>query len=144
VWLIVEQIEEYASFQPISLWEIPAFEGNGLRIVTANMLGNAYANALASVRIFDWSAANDWGRRNLDGKFTTITGIIGRLDGSSSRDSSIVFIGDGRQIASFTVSGSTLPTEVSIDVRGINILEIRIDEPSNGVRVVFADAMIYP
>jgi len=117
---------------------IPAFEGSGLRLDTVNMMRNPFANALNTGTY----TYNGWNHRNLNGQYNTITGTIGRIDGSSTGASTISFIGDGRELASFTVDGSTHPTNISVDVRGVLILRIQINQGYNQARPAFANAMI--
>jgi len=123
------------------LQTVPTFENlssGALTARTVNMMGNPYANALTtSVAL---NSANGGNRRNLNGQFNTITGTIGRIDGSGTGASVISFIGDGRELASFTVDGTTHPTDISVDVTGVLILTIQINQ--NGARIAFADAMI--
>ena len=74
--------------EAVSLFEaIPAFEGSpsGIIIGTVNMMGQAYANVMNSG---SWSGGG-WRHHNLNAEFTTLTGIIGRIDGGTQRTGSI-------------------------------------------------------
>jgi len=118
---------------------VPEFEGSGLRTGTVNMQGNPFPNALNN----SFTHSGSWGHRNLNGQFNTITGTIGRIDGSGNAARTISFIGDGRELASFNVDGTTPPTAISVDVRGVLILRIEIAASSGGgARIAFANAMI--
>lgn len=117
---------------------VPAFEGSNLTTATVNMMGNPFANALR-VNVVG-NTQSGWNHHNLNGQFNTITGTIGRIDGSGTGASSISFIGDGREIASFSVDGTTLPTDISVDVSGVLVLRIEINQ--RGARIAFANAMI--
>jgi len=118
---------------------VPAFEGNERRITTVTMLGESFPTAFSP----STQGTIFWNHRNLNGQFTTLTGTIGRVDGSGTRASSISFIGDGRVLASFVVDGNTHPTDISVDVSGVLILRIEIDHSGGGpARIAFANAMI--
>ena len=84
---------------------------------------------------------------NPNGQFNTLTGALGNRDGrQGGGTASIIFIGDGRQIASFTVDNTTLPTDISVDVSGVVLLRIEISQPfgswSTDTQVILANAMI--
>jgi hypothetical protein len=115
----------------------PQFEGSGRSVRTINMLGNTYSAIVAD------NSGSTWSHHNLNGQFNTITGTIGRIDGSGTRTSSISFIGDGRELASFSIDGNSHPTDISVDVRGVLILRIVMN---NGwgleSDIAFANAMI--
>ena len=71
------------------------------------------------------------------------------MDGThTTRVSTISFIGDGRELATFNVGGSDHPRDISVDVRGVLVLRIqieqgpwRIDQIEN--QIFLANAMIY-
>jgi hypothetical protein len=111
---------------------------------TVNMMGNVYANTLRTTlsNLHSTVAQHRWENRNLNGQFSTITGTIGRVDGTNQNASTISFIGDGVQLAAFSVDGNSLPSEISVDVSDVQILQIRIDIPARGAMVAFANAMI--
>ena len=136
---------------PISMPE-PLFEvtsvferGGDLQLATINMLGNPFPNTLRT-RQAPWSSANvrsGWEHRNIDRQYNIITGTIGRIDGSATRGiSTISFIGDGRTLAAFNVDGDTLPTDISVNVTGVQILRIQIDQPPASPWIAFTNAMI--
>ena len=107
------------------------------------MQGNPFPNAIVPPSSAAGSAILSWSNHNLNSQFSAITGTIGREDGSGNAARSISFIGDGRALASFTVDGSTSPTDISVDVTGVLVLRIEIQAfSSDGARIAFADAMI--
>ena len=118
----------------------PWFERSRMETRTVNMLGNPYANAIVTGIIGGWS------HHNLNAQFSTLSGTIGRIDGTGSRAgeiSTVSFIGDGRELASFNVDGNTMPTEISVDVTGVLVLRIQITLPSQwSSQPAFANAMI--
>ena len=68
---------------------------------------------------------------------------MGRVDGFGNGISTISFIGDGRNLAAFNVDGSTIPFEISVDVAGVSVLRIHINQPNTtDAAVAFANAMI--
>ena len=127
------------------LTAVPAFEVSnpgfqGMRIMTAtiNMLGNPYSNVMR----LSHSHGNAWTHHNLNGQFNTITGTIGRIDGSNHGRSTVSFTGEGRELAVFNVDGSTRPFEISVDVTGVSILRIQINVPVSGAQPAIAHSMI--
>ena len=79
----------------------------------------------------------------MNGQFNTITGTIGRIDGSGNRASTISFIGDGRTLATFNVDSTTMPTDIYVDIRGVLVLRIEIHMPNGDfASLAFANAMI--
>lgn len=115
-----------------------------LNLGTVNMLGVPFPNSLnmgmmGRTGIGQWEA---WKSYNLNGQFTTLTGTIGRMDGTGQMANSISFIGDGITLASFVVDGDTLPTDISVNVRGVRILRIQFDESIRNAGIAFTNAMI--
>ena len=92
-----------------------------------------------------------WSHHNLNHQFNTITGTVGRIDGSVGRQSATIsFIGDGRGLASFVVDENTLPFDISVDVSGVLILRVEIQHTNQGMslanrspRLALANALIY-
>jgi len=123
-----------------------AFTGSGMvpSAVTVYIQGTQFPSSIRTTN--DPSptlAVTGWNDRNLNGQFNTITGTIGRIDGSGTVDSVISFIGDGVELASFTVGENNAIQNISVDVRGISILRIQMAQPQNGAWVAFTNAMIY-
>jgi len=108
--------------------------------LTVNIQGSAFPNAISRGSLLHGSV---WSNHNLNGQFSTLTGTIGRVDGSGGGARTISFIGDGRTLATFSVDGTTMPTDINVDVRGVLILNIQIQTQGNGgARIAFANAMI--
>jgi len=63
---------------------------------------------------------------NLNGQFTTLTGRIGRQAGSQNFNARFSFYGDGRHIATHAMNASDAARTITIDVTGVNVLEIRL------------------
>ena len=124
---------------------VPHFEGSNTHLSSRSMLGVTYQNTWTpdtGMGVVWGLQASGWRHHNLNGQFTVLTGTIGRIDGTGSNPSTIRFIGDGRELATFTVQGDTHPTNISVDVTGITILRIEISQPNQPARLGFTDAMI--
>jgi hypothetical protein len=93
--------------------------GNAIRLARSNLIYLSGADA----------GARAWGVYNLGGQYHTISGIVGRVDGSHPQDATINFIGDGRIIASFNIRHNEMPREISVNVRGVT--QLRIEMSSN-------------
>lgn len=124
---------------------VPFFErsSSSITVETVNMQGEAHANSLRATN----SVANTttlWTRHSLNAQYNTLTGTVGRIDGFGSRDSTVVFIGDGVTLGSVIVTNDSTPTDISIDVRGVLILEIQMQVNGWGgsQRVALVNAMI--
>jgi len=75
---------------------------------------------------------NGWRQYALNMQFHTLTGTLGRIDGSGEVAATVTFYGDGRQLAYFEVDGNTRPHDISVDVSGVIVLEMRISRPRGG------------
>lgn len=61
---------------------------------------------------------------NLQGKYSTITGLLGLEDGSVN-PAKIAFYGDGKLIKEYNFNRGDLPSNISLNVKGVKKLEIR-------------------
>jgi len=126
---------------------VPLFEQNStqrdrLTQRTVNMLGNPYPNAITMGRIVT-DRQSGWTHHNLDGQFTTFTGLVGRVDGSGPEASTLSIIGDGVTLLAMNVDGDTMPGQIEVDVTGVRILRIQIDTPVRfATNIAIANAMI--
>ncbi|MCL1996224.1 MAG: stalk domain-containing protein [Defluviitaleaceae bacterium] len=129
----------YVGRSPVGqgLWEVaPPFQGSQgqFRPHLASVLshGNAFGNAVRVTRHGGPSAS--WSEHNLNAQFTTLTGTVGRIDGTTGnnpRPSTITFLGDGRELATFVVDRNSHPEEVSVDITGVLVLRIEFSQPGN-------------
>jgi hypothetical protein len=63
---------------------------------------------------------------NLNGEFSRLTGLVGLDDNNDfNRDVNVTFIGDGRELQTFTLQLGDFPVEVDIDVSGVHQLIVR-------------------
>jgi hypothetical protein len=97
---------------------------NYAHVTSVTVAGRSYGSAI-SMTFYD-SGQHPFGLYNLDGQFTTITGIVGRVSGSDRNDAILNFIGDGRVIESFSLRVDDMPREVTINVRGVRQLRIEL------------------
>jgi len=61
---------------------------------------------------------------NLGGRFITLSGLLGRVDGAPQRNGTFNFYGNGRQIGSIDVDALRLPMPFTINVTGVDDLKI--------------------
>ena len=133
---------------------VPAFQttGSASNLGTVNMLGNAYPNSLRSNSRPSSLTSNYAWYFNLNGQFNQITGLVGSIDGQNgSGTSTISFIGDGRTLGTFSIDRDSRPTEISVDVTGVLVLRILVNQPGDagpwaaraGTWLAFTDAMIH-
>jgi len=115
---------------------------NEVRFGTVNMQGNSYGRAM-----YVPVARGGWTSRNLNAQYNTMTARIGPTGVASSMNnngfSNIMVLGDGREIASFNIDMDFQPQDISIDVRGVSVLRIEIDQPLiRSPRVAIANAVL--
>jgi len=116
--------------------------GSNHGLGAVNMLGNAYPNSLRSNTRPGSLPINFWRDYNLNSQHNILTGTIGRIDGANTVASTISFIGDGRTLATFTVDGNSHPQDISVDISGVLILRIQVNQPTWGSWLTFTNAMI--
>ena len=118
---------------------------------TLTSIGQPFPNAIGLSGGIGGENASGWSDHALNGQFRTLTGTIGQVDGTSTTGvSTISFIGDGRELASFSVGGADHPRDISVDVTGVLVLRIQIEQPASGPaqnprrnQIFLANAMIY-
>ena len=128
------------------LQTVPPYERRNMSTLdTVNLAGTMFTNAIASSGA-GGGAGSRFQMHNLNGEFTTLSGTIGRIDGSNRNSGTIVFTGDGRILESFDIGVDDMPREISVDVTGVRQLRIDIvpagRTPLDYGRFAFANAMI--
>jgi len=110
------------------------------------MLGDEYANGLRFTHItLNWYDSTNYALYNLRGQHTTIKGVLGHID-DTSRDASgtlnIYF--DNELYRSYPLVSTMLPTDVTLDVRGVNVLKFEhvVDNWANGGAYGFGNITI--
>ena len=125
-------VELQSEGQPF-LTVAPPFESGGTQWSTARTVNSVRMSGLAfgqSLEFFFVNGASSglfqaWSRHNLQGQFTTLTGYIGRIDGSVALDATIRFVADGDiELASFEIFADALPRRISVDVTDVHSLRI--------------------
>ncbi len=104
--------------------QLQAYQRDGAYETTVTMGGKSYVNSLQMYH------GNSNAFYNLNGLYTSISGVYGMEDGTDEdRESIISFYGDGRLIDTITVRGGELPKNFAINVSGVAQLKI---ERNNG------------
>ncbi|MCL2204195.1 MAG: hypothetical protein FWB88_09695 [Defluviitaleaceae bacterium] len=110
---------------------------------SVNMGGSTYRNAMRfrfASSSFDMHT-DQWGRFNLNRNYSIINGTFGRIDGTGRVNGTLIFIGDGEEIARFTVRADDMPMEISVNVIGVTQLRIEVRIP-NSTNTSFAFANV--
>jgi hypothetical protein len=131
----------------VPFWDgVPFFQRSGTAMTTRTLssIGQSYANAISI-----GNRGSEWSDHALNGQFNTLTGTLGQVDGTNTTAvSTISFIGDGRELATFDIGGSDHPRNISVDVRGVLVLRVQIQQQRIGAwatdnnQVFLANAMI--
>jgi len=106
-------------------------------------MGQPFSNAIGIGR-----AGSGWSDHALNSQYTMLTGTIGRVDGTNTTATSrISVVGDGEILATFDISGTDHPREISVDVTGVLVLRLEFNHfmgtGGTGPNEVFlANAMI--
>lgn len=110
--------------------QVAAYQTDGAHEGSYSMGGHTYVNSL----IFNWSNGDN-AFYNLNGVYTSISGVYGMEDGvSESKESIISFYGDGRLIDTLTVRGGELPKQFAVNVSGV--AQLKIERTDGGGRPV--------
>ena len=96
------------------------YENNGDRLEIDN---NYYTNAL-NFKFYDGYAIF-----NLDGKFDTVSMVVGGYYGWNNRDTTISYIVDGILVDTYTVTPTSNIKKISINLNKGNKLKLVIDNP---------------
>ena len=90
---------------------------------TVTMGGQKYTNSL-NINA-DWT---NYAYYNLNGLYTSISGVYGVLDGQSANGETIIsFYGDDRLIETLSVKGGTLPKNFAVNISGVAQLKIEAE-----------------
>jgi len=126
--------------------------GDGTAFVRAQdsvrMGGQNFSQAMAFRASVDDPALGAYSSHRLDGRYTTLVGTVGRIDGSGQSSGTLWRIwGDGTVIYQFEHSisdGRTIndeaPRAIEVDVTGVNVLTIEVTIWSHRTRAEFAFA----
>lgn len=107
--------------QQVTMYQGSAYEK------TVIMGGQKYTNGIS----FGWGEDAYY---NLNGLYTSISGMYGMEDGTSdNREAIINFYGDGRLLDSITVRGGQLPKNFAVNVSGVAQLKIEHSDDSGEI-----------
>ena len=115
---------------------------------SVNMGGQTFSHAIAFRASDNRPALGAYSSHRLDGRYTTLVGTVGRIDGSGQSTGALWRIwGDGVVIAQFDHSlsdGRTInneaPRAIEVDVSGVNVLTIEVTIWTHQGRAEFAFA----
>lgn len=93
----------------------------------ANMGGDHYKNFFS---IYN-NSGDEYCSFNLKGQYKKLEGKIGNIDGSNQYNFRIDIIGDNEKLESYFISSAELPTDISVDVSGVNNLKFEIGDGSD-------------
>ena len=104
---------------------------NGISFYDSLTMGGTTFEDALSFRRVHGGTVTQFSLHNLNRQYTTFSGYIGRVDGSSMRNVTINFIGDGRQIQTFNLRATDMPTAFSISVANVQQLRIEVVFPGD-------------
>ena len=130
------------SATPVSFLEVaPSYDRSRAEVRNATMAGVQYRDALVLSTDYD----NGYSLHNLNGRYTRISGLIGRVDGSSPVDTTVRFFGDGNLIRAFNLKANDLPLEFSLEITGVRQLRIEFGAShSASPRYAIVNAVLIP
>ncbi|MCL2016320.1 MAG: NPCBM/NEW2 domain-containing protein, partial [Defluviitaleaceae bacterium] len=115
---------------------VPPFDvSNANRVAVLDnvqMGGTYYSNVLGFNRSSNQQSSLQHSSHNLQGRFTQLSGVFGRIDGSSQNNVVITFIGDGRTLQSIDINALNLPTPINVDLTGVQLLRIEVNRGGSG------------
>jgi tetratricopeptide (TPR) repeat protein len=120
---------------PLTHLAEPHSTGRAQVMASATMGGVTYNNIL---RFNFTPLSSAYTRHNLLGQFNTLSGYVGRVDGSSPTDALLRIYGDNELILQLELSEGDLPTPFSISVENIWLLEIRFTRRGSGNATYYA------
>ena len=83
-----------------------------------------------------------WGLYNLNGQFKSISGIIGHVDGTNTKDSVVKFYLDGKLKEEYYLKGDDLAQSFTIDVSGALQMKIEFGMGSTDGQYALADVIV--
>ena len=114
------------------------FTSRGIRIRDNVTMGGNYYNDVITFTDSLGMSGHVHSLHNLEGRFTTLTGYIGRVDGTSQQDGVFRLIGDGRQIQEIEVRATDLPRLISVNVSGVRNFRIEFEATTWSGTVTYA------
>jgi len=94
-------------------------------LASANMVGATHTNVTHYRTIYGNSTTET--HHNLDGAYTNLTGLFGRMDGSNgTRSAAVTILGDGVPIHTFDLLSGQMPVNLDVDVTGVQLLVVQV------------------
>jgi len=117
-----------AVVRPGESWPRAAAGWDGhISVDDVTMGGRVYTNATRFFsRPWHGNGTNMFVVHNLDSQYRMLTGHFGRIDDSGLTDATVVFLGDGVELARYTISSGNLPVDVSVFVEGVRQLRVNV------------------
>ena len=141
VWLAVcllcggMAIGSWAVEQVDFLQAAPIYESDKVSVGNNVMMGGVPYHNTITYRW--WYDGDGYSLHNLGGRYTTLTGILGPVDGSDG--GALAFYGNGLIITSFEIEQHALLRQISVNVAGVQQLKI-----VGGGNVALTGAMLTP
>jgi len=105
----------------------------GTRNGKTDIYNNSYTHGLEGW-VARWNDANElswvWNEYQLNGRYSSLTGLVALLQSYNTTNfqTQLDIIGDGNILYSMTMTPSTLPANVSVNVKNVNILRIYLHD----------------
>lgn len=96
---------------------------------TVQMGGNSFNNAITYTSAWFTTGGlpgSIFSLHNLDGRYRQLTGQVGRVDGSGSRNAVLEIIGDDNVLQRIELDATALPVSFEVFVEGIRQLRIEV------------------
>jgi hypothetical protein len=107
---LVDTMEPYAY---TDMYDYSTYPSTGSKSVSLG--GTAYKNAVEIIYGFV--------SYNLNGRYTTLGGVAGIVDGQTNKDQTLNIYGDGNLLKTIDLPAGGLPVDFSVDVTGVSALK---------------------
>jgi len=97
----------------------PSYDRSGASVENVSLASTQYRGVLVLT-----TTSGGYSLHNLNRRYTRFIGSIGRVDGTSSRDATVHFYGDGTLLRTFNLKANDLPMDFNLEVQGIRQLRI--------------------
>ena len=117
----------------------PSYDRNKVTVKNVTVSGVQYRDAL----VFS-TGYNGYSLHNINGRYARISGLIGRVDGTSQSNSTVNLYGDGMLLRAFNLKATDLPVEFSLEVTGIRQLKFEFEGHSGSPEYALINAVLIP
>jgi hypothetical protein len=126
-------------FDVVKTYEVSGYYGVYNENQMFKMLGDSYAHGA----VLDPGPAGDvYAMYNLRGKYKSIRGILGHIDGSSDSSGVFVIELDGSVYAEYPLNPPMLTQEIFIDVTNVQLMQFSIRGAHDGSHYGFGNVTI--